>query len=235
MRPVREGGDGPLRARWGCPLYRCRHRGRGCAQPSRSASGLEWAALLGLRLLAEDKDLQEAIRRRLAASGQATGTPGRRRAEAALSELVDRRRKLLELYYAGTIDAEPFAQEEERLTSEIQALRQEDERAREEMSRRAEAARRFDDVLGILRELNPDEIWAEATDQERRVLVEELLDVVAIFPDHLEVTANGALRLNVTLDEVGLTGGRWQFVGVGGSTRTIVTPAILRGDFGLVG
>jgi hypothetical protein len=52
--------------------------------------------------------------------------------------------------------------------------------------------------------------------QQRRVLVEELLDVVAIFPDHLEVTVNGALRLNVTLDEVGLTGGRWQFVGVGG-------------------
>ena len=147
---VRYGRDGGV-------LYRCRHRGRGCAQPSRSASGLERAALLGLRLLAEDKDLQEAIRRRLAATGQATGTPDQRRAEA-LTELVDRRRKLLELYYAGTIDAELFAQEEERLTSEIQALRQEDERAREEMSRRAEAARRFDDVLGILRELNPDEI-----------------------------------------------------------------------------
>ncbi len=61
-----------------------------------------------------------------------------------------------------------------------------------------------------------DEIWAEATDQERRVLVEELLDVLAIFPDHLEVTVKGAPRLNVTLDEVGLKGGWWQFVGVGG-------------------
>jgi site-specific DNA recombinase len=206
---VRYGRDGAV-------LYRCRHRGRGCAQPSRSASGLERAALLGLRLLAEDKALQKAIRRQLASAGQATESPSHRRAEPALGELVDRRRKLLELYYAGSIDAELFAQEEERLTSEIQELRQEDERAREETSRRAEVALRFDDVLGILSELNPDEIWAEATDQERRVLVEELLDVVAIFPDHLEVTVNGAMRLNVTLDEVGLTGGRWQFVGVGG-------------------
>jgi hypothetical protein len=77
-------------------------------------------------------------------------------------------------------------------------------------------ARRFDEVLGILRELNVDEIWAEATDQERRVLVEELLDVLTIFPDHLEVTVKGAPRLNVALNEVGLKGGRWQFVGVGG-------------------
>ena len=46
----------------------------------------------------------------------------------------------------------------------------------------------MDEVLGILRELNIDEIWAEATDRERRVLEEELLDVVAIFPDHLGVT-----------------------------------------------
>ncbi len=86
-------------------------------------------------------------------------------------------------------------------------------------------------MIGILRELNPDDIWAEATDQERRVLVEELLDVVAIFPDHLEVTVNGALRLNVTLDEVGLTGGRWQFVGVGGAIGTITPCVVLRGEF----
>jgi len=43
--------------------------------------------------------------------------------------------------------------------------------------------------------LNLGEIWAEATDQERRVLVEELLDVVAIFPDHLDVTVKNAPRL----------------------------------------
>jgi hypothetical protein len=68
---VRYGRDGAV-------LYRCRHRGRGCAQPSRSASGLERAALLGLRLLADDEDLQAAIRRQLArAAGGATATSSR--------------------------------------------------------------------------------------------------------------------------------------------------------------
>jgi hypothetical protein len=105
---------------------------------------------------------------------------------------------------------ELFADEEERLTNDIRALRDEDERARDETARQAEITRRFDEVLGILRELNIDEIWAEATGQERRVLVEELLDVLAIFPDHPEVTGKGAPRLNVTLDEVGLKGGWWQ-------------------------
>lgn len=48
-----------------------------------------------------------------------------------------------------------------------------------------------------------DAIWQEATDQEKRVLVEELVDEVAMYPDHLEVAVSGAPRLNVTLDEVG--------------------------------
>jgi hypothetical protein len=138
--------------------------------------------------------------------------------QRARFQISDRRRKLLDLYYSGKIDAELFSDEEERLAKEIRALRDEDERAREEAARRAEVSRRLDDVLAVLRELNVDEIWAEATDQERRVLVEELLDVLAIFPDHLEVTVKGAPRLNVTLDEVGLKGGWWQFVGVGGGS-----------------
>ena len=207
---VRYGRDGAV-------LYRCRHRGRGCAQPSRSAGGLERAALLGLRLLADDEDLQEAIRRQLGrAAGGAATTPSSRRAEGALPDLADRRRKLLDLYYSGKIDAELLSEEEERLANEIRTLRDETERARAEADRRAEVSPHFDEVLAVLRELDIDKIWAEASDQERRVLVEELLNVLAIFPDHLEVTVRGALRLNVTLDEVGLTGGRWQFVGVGG-------------------
>ncbi len=51
--------------REGRPLYRCRHRGDGCSQPSRSAVGLVRAALFGLRLVAEDEELQTAIRRHL--------------------------------------------------------------------------------------------------------------------------------------------------------------------------
>jgi hypothetical protein len=55
--------------------------------------------------------------------------------------------------------------------------------------------------------MDVERLWAEATDLERRVLVEERLKSVAMYPDHLEVTVSGAPRLNVTLEEVGLTGG----------------------------
>ena len=44
----------------------------------------------------------------------------------------------------------------------------------------------------------------EATDQERRILVEDLVEQVAMLPDHLEVQIAGAPRLNVLLSEVGL-------------------------------
>jgi hypothetical protein len=70
---------------------------------SRSATGLERAALLGLRLLAEDQGLQGAIHRQLArAASEATATPSRR-AERAIADLTDRRRKLLDLYYSGKV------------------------------------------------------------------------------------------------------------------------------------
>jgi hypothetical protein len=62
-------------------------------------------------LLAGDEELQEAIRRQLArVSREASGGPRRRRGAVVLGELADRRRKLLDLYYAGTIDAELFAE-----------------------------------------------------------------------------------------------------------------------------
>jgi hypothetical protein len=47
-------------------------------------------------------------------------------------------------------------------------------------------------------------------------MVEEWVDSVAMFPDHLEVTVSGAPRLNVLLGEVGLTGGGGSSVSVGG-------------------
>ncbi len=52
-----------------------------------------------------------------------------------------------------------------------------------------------------------------------------------MYPDHVVVTVSGARRLNVTLQDVGPTGG-WQSCGVGGTTRTIGTPP-LRGEFSL--
>jgi hypothetical protein len=54
--------------------------------------------------------------------------------------------------------------------------------------------------------------------RERRVLVEELVQWVTGFPDHLEVSVIGAPGLNVLYREVGLKGS--EIVGVGEPTRT---------------
>ena len=65
-------------------LYRCRHRGHGCAQPRRTNVGLLRAAVLGLRLIGDDAELQAAIRKELervpppapgAGGGTRTGVP----------------------------------------------------------------------------------------------------------------------------------------------------------------
>ena len=49
----------------GRKLYRCHHRGQGCTQPRRTNVGLHRAAVLGLRLIGDDAELQAAIRREL--------------------------------------------------------------------------------------------------------------------------------------------------------------------------
>jgi hypothetical protein len=104
----------------GQAIYRCRHRGKGCNLPGRSANGLERAAVLGLRLIARDEDLQTAIRTELV--GSADDSPEARKTESAARSIDRKLRKLLDLHYADRISPETFAAEEARLTKQLQAL-----------------------------------------------------------------------------------------------------------------
>ncbi len=205
----------------GRTMYRCRHRGAGCHQPRRTNVGLIRAAVLGISLLSQDERLQSAIRRELAGKGRTRlGHDARRHSRRTpaktLALLSANRRKLLDLYYQDKISAEAFAEEERRMADQIEAVRTEAAKDASQRAVRDDLALRFDDVVESLRSLDMSEVWAEATDDERRVLIEELVSGVSIFPDHLEVTISGAPALNVTLEEVGLK--ESSIGGVGGGT-----------------
>jgi len=176
--------------------------------------------------------LQAAIRRHLARLRAPRKGSRPRSRSGGIESFEERRRKLLELYYADRIGAELFAEEEDRLSRRIAALRNQQQEEQAELARTSELAERFEEVARLLGDMDVEAIWAEATEEERRVLVEELVEAIAIFPDHLEVTVSGVPRLNVALDEVGLTGG-WQFCGVGGPCRTLGTPLVIGGELGL--
>ena len=202
LMPVDQNGEGRV-------LYRCRHRGQGCAQPARTNLGLVRAAVQGLALIGRDERLQAAIRRFLAGGRPASptvedGGRPRRSSAARLAALSERRRKLLDLYYEDGISKELFSEEEARLSAEIEAVRsQASERERQE-SLHSELVLRFEQVAALLRDLDIETVWGAANETERRVLIEELVDSVAVFPDHLEVTVGGAPPLNVLYSEVGL-------------------------------
>ncbi len=205
----------------GRELYRCWHRGRGCVQPSRTNRGLHRAALLGLRLLAHDRELQDAIQRELVRTQRPHPRGGRsdgQRPAEALAALDRRRRKLLELYYADQISGELFGEQEREIADGIEAVRLMASREKVVEREKDEIARRYEELVLTLRDLDIDRLWSAATDVERRTLVEELVERVEVHPDHLEVVIFGAPRLNVRLDEVGL-GNQSQNVGVGGGTR----------------
>ena len=200
--------------------YKCRHRGKGCLQSSRSNLGLARAVVVGLRLVGHDEGLRKAIRRRLAGGGpDAAAAPSRTRRAApakTLKTLNDERRKLLDLYYAGRISAEGFQQEETRIATAIDAVRQQMALDGHEEQLKSDIEVRFEEVARILAELDMDAVWAEANERERRILVENLVEWMKVFPDHLEVKVVGSPAINVLLSEVGLKVP--ENVGVGGGT-----------------
>ena len=208
-----QNGKGSLR-------YTCRHRGVGCPQPARSSKGLSRAAVLGLSLLGSDKRLQEAIRRELAGGGRREPSRARRRHRAdpakALADLSERRRKLFKLHFEDKVSAEGFKEEEDRISAEIEAVRSQVAEQQSEERMKTDLEIRFEDVARILGDIDIEAVWHAAEFQERRVLVEELVEWIKVFPDHLEVKVSGTPALNVLYSEVGLKGS--EIVRVGGGT-----------------
>jgi site-specific DNA recombinase len=168
--------------------YKCRHRGRGCSIPARSNRGLARAALLALELLGHDEVLRATIRRRLGGDARAAVTAhGRRRtaAQKALGDLSSKRRKLLELHYAGRISQEGFFEEEQRLQQLYDAEREAEALAASEVQgpRLEDVERRCDELSA----LDVRAHWIASTDAQRRALVASNVDSVTVFEDRLRV------------------------------------------------
>ena len=200
-------------------LYRCHHRGQGCSQPRRTNIGLHRAAVLGLRLIGDDVELQAAIRRELdralTPAPKAGGGARTRRSRHGVEDLVAQRRKLLRLYYDDKVGADLFAEEEARLSVAIQEAQREVDNARVEVARNDDVAQHFDDVAQLLATLDVDKTWKAATDVERRVLIDEFIEEITVLPDYLDVKVHGAPPVHVLYQEVGLKESGFDRVGGG--------------------
>ena len=189
-------------------FFRCGGQGQRCAQPARSANGLERATVLGLGVLTGDESLQAAIRHQLTAHRRAEVPTGPSRA-SVIASLHKKQRKLLDLHYADQIDAETFATEHRHLASQIKSLTEEVENLEREQAQREIAIDKFDRVAELLASLDVQRIWESATTTERWTLVKDLVDSIYIYPDHLTVQVAGTPPFVIALDEVGLKkGGR---------------------------
>jgi hypothetical protein len=123
------------------------------------------------------------------------------------TDLARKREKLLGLYYRDAIGSDFFAQEEGRLRRQLSDIDAEEASVKEIEAQAEEAGDRYERAAELLMTLDIDLIWQEATENERRVLLTELLDAVTVFPDHLEVRAVATPPLVVLLEEVGLSAG----------------------------
>ena len=153
-----------------------------------------------MRLLGNDKRLQEAIEKKLAGGARRDCRPP---AAVTLGTLSEECGKLLRLYYEGGVTVEGFREEEQRLVAAIEVAREQttDEQLEEQVLSDLEL--RFEQVAALLRELDIDIFWQVANVEERRGLIHELIEWVKVFPDYREVKVVGAPPLNVLLGDVG--------------------------------
>ena len=204
----------------GTRLYRCWSRGSGCRQPARSVLGMERATVLGLRLLSEDTELRDAIRVEIQRRIEESERPLRPYGPPPPPEeetITEKRRELLTLLHSQQISPDLIEGINAELSGQVASLR-----AAPPANVPAEGRQtveRFEEVAAFLMDLDMDRIWSEATEAEQRVLVQEMLEGIWIYPDHLEVKVAGTPKLNVTLDEVGLKPAL-PTRGVGERTRT---------------
>ena len=211
-------------------LYRCHHRGQGCAQPRRTNTGLLRAAVLGLRLIGDDEQLQAAIRLQLERARTPASKAGgghARRSRHVVEDLQGQRRTLLRLYYDDKIGADLFAEEEGRLSVAIREAQRESDASVAEAVRNDDVDRHFDDVAAVLATLDVDRTWEAATELERRVLIDEFLEEIWVLPDYLDVKVHGAPALHVRYQEVGMR--ESGFDRVGGPIDPLSTPALFKG------
>jgi hypothetical protein len=133
--------------------------------------GLHREAVLGLQLIASDERLRHAIRSELAA-GERKPRQGRSSATASP-------------HYAGQIAADLF-EEQTRLTAQIEALRAADDEEAAYEQRSADVSEQFDEIASYLAEIDVSALWDAATDNERRVLIDELIEFVDVCDDDLD-------------------------------------------------
>jgi hypothetical protein len=112
--------------------------------------------------------------------------------------------ELLPLYYDDKIGPDLFAEEEARLSVAVREAKRETEAAHAELARSDDVAGHFEEVVAMLTELDIDRTWAAATDLERPVLLDELLEEVTVLPGYLNVTIHGAPPLHISYQEVGM-------------------------------
>ena len=69
---------------------------------------------------------------------------------------------------------------------------------------------RFEKVAAELTGFDVERVWGAATERERRVLIVELVESVAVRSDHLELAVAGAPRLHVLSGRSGSPAEGWR-------------------------
>ena len=120
------------------------------------------------------------------------------------------------VYYKGKISEDFFQEEETRMSVAIEAVRHEWAAEHQEDQLQTDLEARFEEIATILTNLDIVELWEAAEEPERRVIIQNMIESVIVFADHLEVKVVGSPALHVLYSEVGLKGS--ENVQVGGPT-----------------
>jgi hypothetical protein len=86
----------------------------------------------------------------------------------------------------------------------IREAQRETEEAHVEAVRSDDVGRHLDEVAAVLATLDIDRTWSVATEVERRLLIDEFIEEIAVSPDYLDVKLHGAPPRHVRNQKAGM-------------------------------
>ena len=189
----------------GVMSYTCKHRGGNPCDGvgSRSARKLEKVLLAGLRLLKENHNFRKELREYwLAKEPPEVVEEQIEKTKRQLTGIKRKRDKMANLLLEDGIDADDFKdikveliEREKQLLKELDAFGE----LAKENERHAES---LEELLDLLDRISFEDIWNEATEIERKWILEDYLRAIVIHPEYAEVQFYDVPAFRVDWSEV---------------------------------
>lgn len=193
----------------GLQSYTCKHKnGEPCDGVSaRSVAKIERALISGLQLLKESQVLRQELREYWISQEPPDLVKERiAKTERAIAEVQRKRKRISELLLEDGITEDDFREIKAELVQREKLLEKELEAFRDLKKENQRHLASLDELLVLLDKVSIEDIWTEASDIERKWILQDYVQALVVHKDYCEVQLYDVPAFRVDWSEVD---GRW--------------------------